>query len=176
MIESTIAELTGESSAAATTDGCGTPLFAYSLRATALSYARLVAAAPESPEGRVAAAMQAHPDLVGGEDRDVTAMMRAVPGLVAKDGAEAVQLMGLKVNGVGIGVAVKISDGGDRARLPISAGILRALGVPADALATLPATNILGGGRPVGELRATAAATAVLEELTRSAAAQTGAK
>ncbi|MGV2984335.1 asparaginase [Microbacterium sp. AGC85] len=87
--------MTGEEAGATTTDGCGTPLFAFSLSATALAYARLSSSDPGSAEWRVSAAMRARPDMVAGEGRDVTALMRSVPGLIAKDGAEAVQLAGL---------------------------------------------------------------------------------
>ena len=34
--------------------------------------------------------MTEHPEMVGGERRDVTALMRHVPGLMAKDGADGV--------------------------------------------------------------------------------------
>lgn len=152
LIDATIAELMDEQSSAATTDGCGTPLFAYSLHATAFAYARLATADEATPEGRVVTAMRAFPQLVAGEGRDVTALMRAVPGLVAKEGAEGVQLFGLREQGVG--VAVKISDGADRARLPITLRILQSLAIDEALLHPLSPPPVLGGGRPVGELRA----------------------
>ena len=61
--------------------------------------------------------MRRHPEMVGGEDRDVTELMRRMPGLLAKDGFEGVQLVGLPD---GRAIAVKISDGGDRARMPVT--------------------------------------------------------
>ncbi|MDQ1700312.1 MAG: hypothetical protein QOG34_2175, partial [Frankiaceae bacterium] len=73
----------GERVSAVAVDGCGAPLFALSLTALARGFIRLGGTA-------VAAAMLAHPDLVGGTGRDVTGLMSAVPGLVAKDGAEGV--------------------------------------------------------------------------------------
>lgn len=149
-IKATITELTGEETAAMTIDGCGTPLFAHSLIGLARSYAQLGSASPESPEGRVAAAMRRHPEMVAGEGRDVARLMRAVPGLFAKDGAEAVQLFGLAD---GRAAAIKISDGGDRARLPITVRLLEALGIGADKLAELDCPVVLGGGSPVGVLR-----------------------
>jgi L-asparaginase II len=153
LVKDTITELTGEEPAAISTDGCGTPLFAHSLRGMARAYGRLAAAAPETFEGQVAHAMRAFPEMVAGEGRDVTAMMRAVPGLLAKDGFEGLQLIGLPD---GTGVAIKISDGGDRARLPVTVRVLAELGVDAGALATLQSPPVLGGGKPVGELRAAA--------------------
>ncbi|WP_308121927.1 asparaginase, partial [Actinotalea ferrariae] len=68
---------------------------------------------PRAPLARVARAMSSRPDLVGGPGRDVTAVMRAVPGLVAKDGAEGVYAAGLPD---GSGVAFKVEDGSGRPR------------------------------------------------------------
>jgi L-asparaginase II len=96
--------------------------------------------------------MRRHPEMVAGEDRDVTALMRLVPGLLAKDGFEGVQLVGLPD---GRAVAVKVSDGGDRARMPVTVRVLAALDVDTSPLARLAATPVLGGGRPVGLLQAT---------------------
>jgi L-asparaginase II len=113
---------------------------------------RLAAAPGGSAEAAVAGAMRRRPEMVAGEDRDVTALMRLVPGLLAKDGFEGVQLVGLPD---GRGIAVKISDGGDRARMPVTVRILSALGVDTSALAHLAAAKVLGGGQPVGLLQAT---------------------
>ena len=96
--------------------------------------------------------MRRHPEMVAGEDRDVTALMRLVPGLLAKDGFEGVQLVGLPD---GRALAVKVSDGGDRARMPVTVRVLAALDVDTSPLARLAATPVLGGGRPVGLLQAT---------------------
>lgn len=67
-----------------------------------------------------------HPELVGGSRRDVTAVLRAVPGLIAKDGFEAVQVAALPD---GTAIAIKIADGGDRARRPVLAAALALCGV-----------------------------------------------
>ncbi len=115
LVRDTITELTGEEAAAVSTDGCGTPLFAHSLHGMARAYGRIAAADENTDEGKVAHAMRRYPQMVAGEGRDVTALMRAVPGLLAKDGFEGLQLVGLPN---GTGVAVKISDGGDRAACP----------------------------------------------------------
>ena len=92
--------------------------------------------------------MTAHPELVGGPTRDVTRLMRAVPGLLAKDGAEGVYVAALPD---GRTVALKIADGGSRARLPVMLAALRALGVdvPAGSLVE----PVLGHGRAVGQVR-----------------------
>lgn len=151
LVRDTITDLTGEDAAAVSTDGCGTPLFAHSLHGMARAYGRLAAADESTNEGKVAHAMRRFPEMVAGEGRDVTALMRAVPGLLAKDGFEGLQLVGLPN---GTGVAVKISDGGDRARMPVTVEVLRRLGVDGGSLDTLQSPPVLGGGLPVGELRA----------------------
>jgi L-asparaginase II len=77
--------------------------------------------------------------------------MRLLPGAVAKDGFEGVQLVGLPD---GRAVAVKISDGGDRARMPVTVRALAALDVDTSALAGIATGAVLGGGRQVGLLQA----------------------
>ncbi len=138
-------DLAGERVAHVAVDGCGAPQHALTLRGVARAFTALVRTQPE-----VCRAMTAHPDLVGGTGRDVTAVMQAVPGLVAKDGAEGVYAAALPDGAV---VALKIADGAGRARMPVMVAALQALGVPGlEGLATNP---VLGGGHPVGEVRAT---------------------
>ncbi|WP_369056536.1 asparaginase [Kineococcus terrestris] len=149
-VADTVAELTGAAPAAASTDGCGAPLFAVPLTGLARAAGRLAAADAGTPEGRVADAVRSFPELVAGEGRDTTALLRAVPGIVAKDGVEAVQVAALPD---GSAVAVKIADGGARARMPVAAVGLALLGVAADALAPFASQPVLGGGAVVGELR-----------------------
>ncbi len=151
-VTAALERLAGEQVAAVAVDGCGAPQHALSLRGLVRAFARLVTAAG-GPERMVADAVRAHPELVGGPGRDVTALMRAVPGLLAKDGAEGVYAAALPD---GSAVAVKIEDGAGRARVPALAAGLRALGVPAEHLAPLARLPVLGGGRPVGEVRAAA--------------------
>ncbi len=78
--------------------------------------------------------------------------MRAVPGAVAKDGAEGVYGLGLPD---GSAVAVKIADGSSRARPVVLVAALRRLGLAADradlaALAEIAAVPVLGHGEKVG--------------------------
>jgi L-asparaginase II len=91
--------------------------------------------------------MRAFPEWVGGTRRDVTALMRGVPGLLSKDGAEAVQVAALAD---GRAVALKIDDGAQRARPVVLAAALRRMGIDAPVLAELQEAVLLGGGRPVG--------------------------
>jgi L-asparaginase II len=146
-----VSELTDEELQTVSTDGCGTPLFAVTLRGMARAFGLIASAAPGTAEAAVAAAMKTHPEQVAGEGRDVTALMRQVPGLLAKDGFEGLQLVGLPD---GRALAVKIADGADRARLPVTLHALELMGLDAGALAALQPEPVLGGGRPVGQLRA----------------------
>lgn len=146
-IRDTIAELAGEPVAAEAVDGCGAPVMAISLAGLARSFGALAVADPAGAPGRVAHAMRSHPEYVGGEDRDVTALMAGTPGLVSKDGAEAVSAVGLAD---GRGIALKVADGGQRARPVILAAVLRSLGVDSAAYAALESAPILGHGEAVG--------------------------
>jgi L-asparaginase II len=152
-IRETVEELCAEQVSAIGVDGCGAPLFGLSLVGLARGFAR-VAMARDGAEAAVATAMRTHPDLVGGTGRDVTALMRAVPGLVAKDGAEACYAA---ATSDGRAVAFKLDDGGGRGRSPVMIAALRALGVvvEGEGIAEAAAPPVLGGGHPVGEIRPT---------------------
>ncbi|MGK3209109.1 asparaginase [Amycolatopsis sp. MEPSY49] len=125
-IAATVEDLTGRGIERVAVDGCGAPLFATTLRGLATAVSRIATAAPGTPEHLVADGIRRHPELVGGSRRDVTAVMRAVPGLIAKDGFEAVQVAALPD---GTAIAFKIADGGDRARYPVLAAALKLCGV-----------------------------------------------
>lgn len=140
-IRETVEDLTGQTVPRVATDGCGAPLFALSLRGLAQAASRIATASEGSPESLVAKGIRAHPDLVAGSRRDVTRLMQAVPGLIAKDGFEAVQLAALPD---GTAVALKIADGGDRARPAVLAAALARAGVDPELLApfTSPALRV----------------------------------
>jgi L-asparaginase II len=141
-------------------DGCGVPVHGVPLRAAATLFARLLE--PErfgrlAPHvGRVTAAMRAEPYLVAGRGRTDTALMRQVPGLLVKVGAEALHCAA--VPELGLGVAVKVADGGERACGPALVQALRELGALGEdevrRLGPVARRPVLGGGRPVGELLA----------------------
>lgn len=155
LVAATVTELTGEEPRALSTDGCGTPLYALTLPGMARAFGTIARAAADddgSAEAAVGLAMQQHPDMVAGEGRDVTELMRLLPGAVAKDGFEGVQLVGLAD---GRSAAVKISDGGDRARMPATLKLLEALGLDTTGLAALGTAPVVGGGLQVGLLQAT---------------------
>jgi L-asparaginase II len=150
VLHETVMELSGEPIATTAVDGCGAPLFAFSLTGLARLFGRLVTAAPGEVPRRVADAMRAHPWLVAGTDREDKKLMEAVPGLLSKAGAEGVIAIALAD---GRSAAAKISDGAARARVPVAVGALRALGVHNEALDALAEEPLLGGGKPVGAAR-----------------------
>jgi L-asparaginase II len=127
-------------------------VFALTLTGLARSFSRLVDAEPGSAERAVADAMRAYPGLVGGAGRDVTRLMAGAPDVLAKDGAEGVYAAA--VPGAGA-VALKLADGAARARMPVLVSGLRRLGVTAQVLDVLAEVPLLGGGQPVGAVRAT---------------------
>jgi L-asparaginase II len=147
-VTSTIERLARERVTAVAVDGCGAPQHALTLRGLARGFAAI--ATGDGACRRTAVAMTARPDLVGGTGREVTDLMAGVPGLVAKDGAEGVFAAALPD---GSAVAVKVADGAQRAAVPVLVAGLRALGVRADVLDRLATAPVLGGGRPVGEVR-----------------------
>ncbi len=152
-------------------DGCGVVCFALPLRNMALAYARLTIADfglrigdsaneprgenPQSPirnPQSVVEAMLRHPELIAGEGRPCTEMMRAHPGrVITKVGADGVY-SALLVH-EGLGVALKVEDGhGPSATLAI-VSVLEQLGLrpqPA-SLSARPTLNTRG--ETVGELR-----------------------
>jgi L-asparaginase II len=101
--------------------------------------------------GDVYRAMTEHPEMVGGARRDVTKLMRHVPWLVAKDGAEGVFAAALPD---GRAVALKIADGASRARPAVMLAALRRLGIDTAAADALLVEPVLGHGQPVGHVRA----------------------
>ncbi|MFF0789322.1 asparaginase [Streptomyces spiralis] len=149
-VAETVEDLTGQRIAQVTVDGCGAPLFAVSLYGLARALAHVTTAAPGSPEARVAGAVREHAEMASGSGRDVAALMRAVPGLLAKDGFEGVQVAALPD---GRAVAVKIADGANRARIPVAAAALVRAGVDAELLTEFAGEPLLGGGVPVGRVR-----------------------
>ncbi|WP_229401071.1 asparaginase [Micromonospora okii] len=149
-LQAAVEEFTGEPVAAVGVDGCGAPVLAISLTGLARAYLRLVSGEPGSPERTVADAMRAHPELVGGTWAEDSRLMRGVPGVLAKIGAEGV--IAAAVPGVGA-VAVKIDDGAARARMPVLVSALRRLGVRAPVLDEYAELPLLGGDLPVGAIR-----------------------
>jgi L-asparaginase II len=142
------AELTGAPPDSTGIDGCGAPLLATSIRRLATATARVRGAAEGSDGRRLVDAMLAHPEYVSGTRREELALMRAVPGLVAKGGAESVLVVGLPD---GSACALKIEDGGSRPLFVAMQRVLEIAGLDAEILRERP--PVLGGGKQVGEVR-----------------------
>ncbi len=111
-------DVTGEASPGYAIDGCSAPNFATTVLGLARGMARFAApstlGALEPAATRALRAMLAHPELVAGEGRACTELMRAMDGRVAlKTGAEGVFTAILPERG--LGVALKIEDGATRA-------------------------------------------------------------
>lgn len=139
-----VAAFTGRESAAVGlgVDGCSAPTFKVGLHQLARGFARLAEAPrPEEPAdglqsllARVAQAMRSHPRMVAGEGMLDTSLMQAVPGLVAKVGADGIHAMGWASPRGVLGMAVKIMDGDvGRGRTAVVVALAQALGaLPAD--------------------------------------------
>lgn len=142
-----LAETLGEPDGVAV-DGCGAPAVAGPLDRLALAYGQL---AVDERFARVRQAAFDHPWLVGGEGRLESCLLAA--GVVAKPGAEAVFAAGWRDrDGRGWGVAIKVEDGAARGATAAVHGLLAAARVVPVDIWEPPAS--LGGGRPVGRIRA----------------------
>lgn len=141
-------------------DGCTVVCHGLPVVAMARAYAHL-AAAPTEGLRHVRDAMLAHPDLIAGEGRICTELMRVLPGqVIAKVGAEGIHCAAIPA--AGLGIALKVEDGDMRASGPALLAILRALAprlpaaarLSADALhsATVPPIRSTRGAR-VGEIK-----------------------
>lgn len=112
-------------------DGCSAPNYA----TTVAGLARAVASFASSGGGtlgaaktRLISAMMTYPELVGGEDKADTLLMRTLAGKAAiKTGAEGVYV-GILPD-LGLGFALKITDGTTRASECVATALLIRLGV-----------------------------------------------
>ena len=154
-IAATFSELTGEPATVAV-DGCGAPLLSTSLVGLARAF-RTLAVAVAGPEREVADAIRQHPEFVSGTSRDELSLLRAIPGAIGKAGAESCYAVALPD---GRAFALKTDDGAPRVRPVLMAealrrsGVDREPGVDADAITRTGVHTLLGGGVPVGEIRA----------------------
>ena len=155
-IAKTFAELTGETVEAVAVDGCGAPLLSTSLTGLARAF-RTLAVAEDGPERLVADAIRTFPDYTSGTRRDESALLRAIPGAIGKAGAESCYAVALPD---GRAVALKTDDGAPRVRPVLMAAALERMGVPDEsgvdgaAVRRTGVVELVGGGAPVGGLRA----------------------
>lgn len=160
-IRTAFEEVTGEAISGWGIDGCSAPNFATSVTGLARAMAAFAGATDggtsrQKAMHRLASAMATHPELVAGEGRACTELMRAMNGRVAiKTGAEAVFVA--IVPEKGLGIALKIEDGNSRASEAAIVALLARIGVldaahPA-AQKRLPAEQRNWRGLRTGELR-----------------------
>ena len=143
-IKNEIELLAGEKVSTSTFDGCGAPLFAISLTGLARSISNLVKS-NEAAHKQIVTACTTYPELVAGQGRLTTRMMRAVPGLFMKEGAEGIEVCALSDGRV---IAIKIIDGSWRPVAPILMEIFKLWGVeiPDESV------KIYGGEHVVGRV------------------------
>jgi L-asparaginase II len=158
----TFAEMTGEPVTVVAVDGCGAPLLSTSLVGLAAAFRRLALGVdghdePDPRSVRVAEAIRAHPAYVSGTTRDERALLTAIPGAIGKAGAESCYAVALPD---GRAFALKTDDGAPRVRPVIMARALERSGVDVEdgvdteAVRATGKVPLLGGGVPVGEIRA----------------------
>lgn len=149
-----VPQLAGEEASYIGVDGCGAPAHALSLTGLARAFRSVAIAQASTPAGQVAGAIRQHPEMLGGPTRDITLLIQGVPGLMGKDGAEGVFAVALPD---GRAIAIKISDGANRARPPVMQFALQALGVDISGVDPRAFDSaIFGHGKPVGSVRVTA--------------------
>jgi L-asparaginase II len=111
-------------------DGCGAVVFSLSLEGMARAYANFARAAREGDEvpARIAHAMQTRPFLIGGTDRFDSILIEETGGdVIAKIGAEGIHSVAVPARGVGI--AIKVEDGAQRAQFAAVVRVLQCLEV-----------------------------------------------
>jgi L-asparaginase II len=153
LVRSTVSDYAGEPVEHTGVDGCGAPLHALTLAGLARAISR-VAAANDPEAARLTAAIVQDPWALDGHGRANTVAIEEL-GVIAKGGAEGVMVMSARD---GTAVAVKVLDGSMRAVTMIAIELLARAGVvdraAADRVIAGTTDPVLGGGEPVGELRA----------------------
>jgi L-asparaginase II len=129
-----------------TADGCGAPLFALSIAGLAQAI-HTITVSTDPVYQEVVSACRANPLMIAGEGRLTTRLMRAVPGLFMKEGAEGVEVLSMPD---GRTLVIKCADGSWRPMGPIITATFKRWGVEA------PDENvyIYGGGKVVGQIEA----------------------
>ena len=145
-IREELENLAGEKVAKISTDGCGAPLFLMSMRGFANAFHNF-ATSKDPIHKQVIEACLTYPEMVAGIGRTDTELMKRVPGLFLKIGAEGVQAAFLRD---GRTVVFKVSDGSDRAHEVILQHAFAKLGFDFE----VNPLQVLGGGKVIGQLKA----------------------
>jgi L-asparaginase II len=143
-------------------DGCGVVAFALPLENMARAWSRLARGVRDGDEipSRIMNAMRTRPFLIGGTDRFDSVLIEETDGrAIAKIGAEGVHSVAIPEQGIGF--AVKVDDGAQRAQFPAVIRVLQLLDVLPESLPTRleeflrrPVRNTRG--EVVGEIRPSA--------------------
>jgi L-asparaginase II len=135
-------------------DGCNLPTPAFALDRLAWLFAKIANARDTEPLGRIHRAMTSYPELVAGEGRFCTLLMRAFDGaLVGKTGADASYAIGVRRPEGTLGIAVKVEDGNTTVLNAVVVHVLGLLGIETKALDAFrhpPMRNTMGV--PTGRL------------------------
>ncbi len=127
-------------------DGCTAAAVALPLTGMATAWARLGASA-DAALATIRSAMLAHPEMVAGEDRLDTVLMRAWPGrILAKVGAEGVY--GAALPALGLGIGLKVEDGDFKAAGHALLAVLAEVTARFAPGAMWPLTGLEGWGTP----------------------------
>jgi L-asparaginase II len=143
-IKNEIELVSGEQVAKETFDGCGAPLFAFSLNGLAKAISNLVTSNAKEHK-QIVTACTRYPELVAGEARLTTRMMKAIPGLFMKEGAEGVEVCALADGRV---IAIKVIDGSWRPVAPIIMEIFKRWNIQTPD----ESVKIYGGSSVIGEV------------------------
>ena len=141
-----VRDVLGEDLGPAGIDGCGAPVIPTSTRGLATAYAKF---ATWDEMGEIYDAYRDHPVLIGDEGK-IDGILNVSLGTAAKVGAEA--CLGVAFRDLGIGVGIKVADGGERARGAAMVGVLDYLGLLTTELESQLLEPTLGGGKVVGRI------------------------
>ena len=145
-IKKELENLAGEDVALTSADGCGAPLFLISLFGLARTM-RAITISTDPIHQSVVQACRDFPEMVAGENRLTTRLMREVPGLFMKEGAEGVEVATLAD---GRTIVFKISDGSIRPFETLMVAALAEFGINVED----KTERIYGGSEAIGSMRA----------------------
>jgi L-asparaginase II len=145
-IKKELENLSGEEVSLTSADGCGAPLFLISLHGLARAM-RAITISTDPIHQSVVQACRDFPEMVAGEKRLTTRLMREVPGLFMKEGAEGVEVATLAD---GRSIVFKVSDGSERPFETLMVAALAEFGINIED----KTERIYGGSEAIGAIRA----------------------
>ena len=145
-IKNELENLAGEEVSLTSADGCGAPLFLISLNSLARAM-RAITISTDPIHQSVVQACRDFPEMVAGEKRLSTRLMREVSGLFMKEGAEGVEVATLAD---GRTIVFKISDGSIRPFETLMVAALAEFGINVED----KTERIYGGSEAIGAIRA----------------------